>query len=126
MVSVVDTCFLIDLIREDPGAIRYAEEEPLLRTTSISAAEFLYGARISMKPGLSDAARTFLSYFAILSFDTEAAEIYADIAAGLRKTGSRISSFDELIAAIALRHDAAIVSRDTHFSAIPGLTVIPY
>ncbi|HII76571.1 MAG TPA: type II toxin-antitoxin system VapC family toxin [Methanolinea sp.] len=125
-MSIVDTCFLIDLIREDPGAIRYAEDEAVLRTTAISAAEFLYGARISMKPDLADAARTFLSYFPILPFDSESAALYADIAAELRRSGRRISSFDELIAAIALRHDEAIVSRDTHFSSIPGLSVISY
>jgi predicted nucleic acid-binding protein len=126
VVSIVDTCFLIDLIREDPGAIRYAKHDAVLRTTAISAAEFLYGARISMKPDLADAARTFLSYFPILSFDSESAALYADIAAGLRRSGRRISSSDELIAAIALRHDEAIVSRDTLLSSIPGLSVISY
>ncbi len=126
MVSIVDTCFLIDLIREDPGAIRFAENEPLLRTTSVSAAEFLYGARISTRPGLFDAARTFLAHFPILPFDTESAMIYADIAAELRQSRNRVSSFDELIAAIALRQNDAIVSRDTHFTAVPGLTVLPY
>lgn len=125
-MSIVDTCFLIDLIKEDPGAIRFAEEEPVLRTTSISAAEFLFGARISMRPDILDAARLFLAHFPILPFDTEAAILYADIAADLRQSGNRISSFDELIAAVALRNDDAIVSRDTHFRAVSGLTVIPY
>ncbi len=126
MVSIVDTCFLIDLIREDPGAMQFAEDEPVLRTTSISAAEFLFGAKINTRPGILDAARMFLTHFPILPFDTEAAIFYADIAAELRQSGSRISSFDELIAAIALRHDDAIVSRDTHFRAISGLSVLPY
>jgi len=125
-VSVVDTCFLIDLIREDPGAIRFAEGAPLLSTTSVSAAEFLYGAQISTKPGVIEAARAFLAHFPILPFDRDAAAIYAEIAAGLRQSGGRISSFDELIAATALRHGEVIVSRDTHFTAIPGLEIIPY
>ena len=125
-MSVVDTCFLIDLIREDRGAIRYVEQEQVLRTTSISVAEFLYGARTSRNPGFTDLARTFLSYFPVLPFDLESAELYADIAAVLRRSGTRISSFDELIAAVALRNGEPIVSRDAHFSVIPGLTVISY
>jgi predicted nucleic acid-binding protein len=125
-VSVADTCFLIDLIREDPGAIRFAEEAPDLRTTAVSAAEFLYGARIGSTPGLLEAALAFLDHFPILPFDADSAIIYARIAAELRQSGSRISSFDELIAAIALRHDEALVSRDNHFSGIPGLSVFPY
>ncbi len=125
-MSVVDTCFLIDLIREDPGAIHFAVESPLLSTTSISAAEFLYGARISKRPGVIEAATAFLAHFPILPFDADAAALYADIAAGLRDRGDRISSFDELIAATVLRHGEEIVSRDTHFSVIPGLRVVSY
>ncbi len=125
-MSVVDTCFLIDLIREDPGAIRFAEEAPLLSTTSISAAGFLYGAQIRMKPGVIEAARAFLAHFPVLPFDSDAAALYAEIAAGLRDSGNRVSSFDELIAATVLRHGEEIVSRDTHFSAIPGLLVVAY
>lgn len=123
---MVDTCFLIDLIREDPGAIRFTEGSPLLSTTSISAAEFLYGARLSTKPGVMEAARGFLDHFPVLPFDGEAAVLYAEIAAELGHRGGRISSFDELIAAIVLRHDETLVSRDTHFAAIHGLEVIPY
>lgn len=125
-MSVVDTCFLIDLIREDPGAIRFAEEAPLLSTTSISAAEFLYGARLSIQPGVIEAARGFLAHFSILPFDGDAAFLYAEIAADLRHRGGMIASFDELIAATVLRHDETLVSRDRHFTAIHGLDVISY
>lgn len=125
-MSIADTCFLIDLIREDPGALRIAEEDPDLRTTAVSAAEFLYGARIGSRPGLFDAAIAFLHHFPILPFDADSAIIYARIAAELRKSGNRISSFDELIAAIAIRHDDVLLSRDTHFTSLAGLNVLPY
>ena len=125
-MSIVDTCFLIDLVRGDAGAMKFAEQAPHLSTTSISAAEFLYGAQISAKSGVVDAARAFLAHFPILPFDSDAAAIYADIAAGLKNNGNRISSFDELIAAIALCHGGEIVSRDIHFSEIPGLSIVRY
>ena len=125
-MSVADTCFLIDLLRQDPGAMSLADTVPDLKTTSISSAEFLYGARISVRPGRMDAAHAFLGHFRILPFDLESAILYADIAADLQAQGGRISSFDELIAAIALRYDEPLVTRDAHFSAIRGLTVLPY
>ena len=125
-MSIVDTCFLIDLIREDPGALRVAEESEDLKTTSISAAEFLFGAKISTRSDLLAASRTFLTYFLILPFDGESAAVYADIAGALRESGDRISSFDELIASIALRHDDVLITRDDHYSRIPGLSVASY
>jgi hypothetical protein len=106
--------------------MRFAGDAAALETTAISAAEFLYGARLSTKQGVIETARAFLAHFTILPFDTEAATVYAEIAVELRQQGSRISSFDELIAAIALRYDEAVVSRDAHFTAIPGLTVLSY
>jgi len=42
------------------------------------------------------------------------------------KTGRRISTRDELIAAIALRHDETLVTRDLHFSEIDELEIISY
>jgi len=125
-MSIVDTCFLIDLIREDPGAMRLAESGRDLRTTPVSAAEFLYGARISTRPDILDAAWRFLDHLPILPFDAECAVLYADIAARQRELGNRISSFSELIAAIVLRHDDEIVSRDRYFAAISGLNVRSY
>jgi len=126
VVIIVDTCFLIDLIKGDTGAMRFADEAPLLSTTSVSAAEFLYGARISAKSGMIDAARAFLTHFSIVSFDSDSAAVYAEIAAELKKKGSRISSFDELTAAIAIRHGGEIISREMHFSEVPGLSVTRY
>jgi tRNA(fMet)-specific endonuclease VapC len=125
-MSVVDTCFLIDLMRNDSGALTLAENEMDLRTTSISAAEFLFGAKRSRRQDLVTVSRMFLSYFPILPFDVESAQIYADIAEALQNGGSRISSFDELIAAIAIRHGETLISRDSHFSSIPGLLVGSY
>lgn len=97
-----------------------------LRTTSISSAEFLYGAKKSGKKKVCDVSERFLRFFPVLPFDAESALIYADIAHALSGRGRHISTFDELIAAIALRHDEPLVTRDRHFSAIDGLEIIPY
>jgi predicted nucleic acid-binding protein len=73
-----------------------------------------------------DVSEKFLHFFPIVPFDAESAVIYADIASTLSGSGRRISTFDELIAAIALRHDEPLVTRDRHFAAVEGLELISY
>lgn len=125
-MTIVDTCFLIDLMSGDPGAEKITLRYNPLRTTSISSAEFLYGAKRTGKKKMYDLSEKFLGFFPVLPFDTESAVIYADIAHSMSGRGRHISSFDELIAAIALRHDEPLVTRDRHFSMIEGLEIIPY
>lgn len=125
-MTIADTCFLIDLMKGDPGAEAVTHIHKPLRTTSVSTAEFLYGARKSGKKRLYEVSEKFLRFFPVLSFDAESAVIYADIASSLSGSGRRISTFDELIAAIALRHGEPLLTRDRHFSAIDGLDLISY
>jgi predicted nucleic acid-binding protein len=42
----------------------------------------------------------------------------------LKRRGETIGDFDKLIAAVALTHEAAIVSTDSHFLDVPGLRFI--
>jgi predicted nucleic acid-binding protein len=97
-----------------------------MKTTAISSAEFLFGARNSGKKKMYDISEKFLRFFPVLPFDAESAVIYADLASTLSGTGRRISTLDELIAAIALRHDEPLGTRDRHVSEIAGLEIIPY
>jgi len=113
-------------MKGDPDAGEITKHHNPLRTTSVSSAEFLYGAKKSGKKKVYDVSEKFLGFFPILSFDAESAIIYADIASSLSGSGRHISTFDELIAAIALRHDEPLVTRDRHFSAIDGLEIISY
>ena len=49
-------------------------------------------------------------------------EMFGSLAAHLQQNGRPIGDFDELIAAIGICNDGVIVTRDRHFSRIPGLT----
>ncbi|MDD4136304.1 MAG: type II toxin-antitoxin system VapC family toxin [Methanoregula sp.] len=122
----MDTCFLIDLMKGDPDAEATARLRTALKTTSISSAEFLDGAKQSGKKNMYDLSEKFLRFFPVLPFDAESAVIYAGIAHAFSGTGRHISTFDELIAAIAIRHDEPLITRDRHFSIIEGLEVISY
>jgi predicted nucleic acid-binding protein len=125
-LTIVDTCYLIDLMKGDPDAGEITRQHNPLRTTSISSAEFLYGAKKSGKKKVYEVSEKFLRFFPVLPFDAESAVIYAEIAHALSGSGRHISTFDELIAAIAIRHDEPLVTRDRHFSAIGQLEIISY
>ncbi|MDO9325755.1 MAG: type II toxin-antitoxin system VapC family toxin [Methanoregula sp.] len=90
------------------------------------APNFCTGQKRAVKRKSVTFLEKFLRFFPVLSFDAESAVIYADIASALSGSGRHISSFDELIAAIAIRHDEPLVTRDRHFSAIERLEIIPY
>lgn len=110
----------------DPGAEEITRRYNPLRTTAVSSAEFLFGAKKSGKKKACDISEKFLRFFPVLPFDAESAVIYAEIAHTLSGNGRHISTFDELIAAIALRHDEPLVTRDRHFSVIDGLEILSY
>jgi tRNA(fMet)-specific endonuclease VapC len=123
---IVDTCFLIDLLRAHPGAEEIARQEKHLRTTAVSSAEFLLGARKSGNRNVFALSEKLIGFFPVLPFDDGSAMVYAEIASALSDKGRRISTLDELIAAIALQHNEPLVTRDRHFSEIDGLEIVSY
>jgi tRNA(fMet)-specific endonuclease VapC len=56
-----------------------------------------------------------------LPITTQTADSYALVYAGLRRKGQPIPTNDLWIAASALEHGAALLTRDVHFAAIDGL-----
>jgi len=65
----------------------------------------------------------FIASNIILACDAVSAFHYGNIKEQLRQKGKPIPENDIWIAAIALQYDNILVSRDEHFSAVPGLTV---
>ena len=125
-MTIVDTCFLIDLMKGDSDAEQIARDNKQLKTTAISSAEFLYGAKRSDKKNVYEISEKFIRFFPVLPFDAESAVVYALIAHSLSRTDRHISTFDERIAAIALRNNEPLVTRDQHFAVIEGLNLIAY
>ena len=102
-----------------------------LFTTSVSQAEILAGIAVlpegRRRHGLNEAARAaFEGDFAgkIWSFDTVAAEAYAEIFAARRRAGRPTKPTDLMIAAIALAHDASVVTRNIRDFKGCGIAVI--
>lgn len=129
-MPVADTSFLVDLMRRDQGALRrfagFEQKDIALATTAITAMELYKGAYVTKNRDNLIKVRTLLELFTLLPVDETVYEVFGRIAAGLCLTGTSVGDFDEVIAAITLCNDGEIITRDSHFQKIPGLTVIGY
>jgi tRNA(fMet)-specific endonuclease VapC len=90
---------------------------------SVVKAELFYGAMRSTDPAKTLARqRQFLDQFVSLPFDDGAAEAYGHLRAHLSRQGTPIGPYDLMIAAIALVHNATLVTHNTReFSRVEGL-----
>jgi predicted nucleic acid-binding protein len=126
---VIDTSVLIDALHRKQAALRkileLEETGETLCTTQINVLELYKGV---YNPSRSDKGlekvKKLLDAFFILNINDDAYEMFGELSAELRWRGEAIGDFDELIASIALTHEAALVSTDSHFQRVPGLTVI--
>jgi len=123
LLTVLDTNFLIDLLRNKAGIKDIADSFEDPKTTTINTFELYYGARRSAKPekGMSEVGN-LLNSIEILEFDKSAAQKAADIHAELMNSGNPVDILDVLIAGIVIANKEELVTRDVgHFSRIPGL-----
>jgi tRNA(fMet)-specific endonuclease VapC len=66
--------------------------------------------------------RRFLQGYAILHVTEPVAEVFASVRSDLRRAGNLIPDMDLLIAATALHHDLALLTRNVrHFGRVPRL-----
>lgn len=106
--------------RVAPPMQRHASE---LAVPSLVAAELFYGfeksARVTENlPRL----KQFLQVVQIIDFDLATAEVVGHIKLHLDKIGKRTGEIDALIAAVAIRHDALLVTNNQrHFENVPGI-----
>lgn len=130
-MPTLDTSLLVDLIRHDPEAMRTLEameqERLPLATTALNAFELYRGAFLSasVQANLREVEAIMAALIELPNTD-ETYRIFGALAAELRENGRPIGDFDEVIAAVTLANDGEIVTRDDHFTSVPGLTVRMY
>src|SRR5580692_9095234 len=132
---VLDTNVLSEALRPlpEPSVLDWLGNQPRasLFTTTVTRGEILYGIRLlsdgRRRRGLWDAAKKiFDEDFAdhVLSFDSDAADMYADIAASRRGAGKSISQFNAMIAAMARSRGADLATRNVKDFEDCGVDVI--
>lgn len=132
---ILDTNVVSELMRAEPSSQVMdwfaRQTSATFYTTAIAQSEILLG--IALLPNgkrrdlLADAAtRMFQKHFAgtCLPFDQPCAEQYAIVVASRRKSGFTMTTEDGQIAAIALRHNLPLATRNTKdFLHIKGLSL---
>ena len=90
--------------------------------SSITAAELLYGAKKRNNRTLTQKVQALCSLMTIISWNEEAANVYAKLRVELETSGTPIGNMDMLIAASAIAEDVTLVTNNTeHFFRIPSL-----
>lgn len=134
-IIILDTNIVSELTRPapDPNVCQWAARQPTetLYLTAITEAELRYGIAL-LHPGrrrdsLEAAVLRMIEVCfpgRILTFNTHAAPIYAQIRAARRMMGRSINELDCMIAAIARANQAAVATRDTGGFAHCGIPLI--
>lgn len=131
---VLDTNVVSEAMRAEPNAavLAWLDEQPAetLYLSSVTVAELMFGIGAlssgRRKNTLSQALDGLLKLFGdrVLSFDTEAAIHYANLAVVARDAGKGFPTPDGYVAAIASAKGFAVATRDcSPFEAV-GLSVI--
>ena len=135
MFVILDTNHFQELVRATaPGQRlreRIAAADADAFTTAVTAQEVTQGwtVEINRRKAGRDQVQAYeqvltalkaLAGIILLPFDVQAADVFHSLPAGLR----RIGTMDLKIAAIAMSHDALLLSRNlVHFQQVPGLRV---
>lgn len=119
---ILDTNALSAFIDGDPALGARLSAESHLALPVIVLGEFRYGIsgsrhRSQYEQWLDD----HVPEFEILAVTESTTVMYARVRVLLKKAGRPIPANDAWIAALALQHRLAILSRDEHFDAVPGL-----
>ncbi len=132
---VLDTNVLSELMRKvpEPRVVDWldARDAHSIAITAITVAEILYGIERlpdgKRKAALADNAASMVDEdFAgrVLPFDPEAAVHYAQHVAAAEKKGKKVHMADAQIAAICIRHQATLATRNVKDFAFPGMALI--
>lgn len=129
-MKLLDTCFLIDLIRGDSGAVNAARGIKAAATTSVNIYELFFGIYNSAKSPIQRVreAERLVERLEILQLDEAASKIAAKIMVELFKEGSPIDALDVFTASIGIKSNCTqILTRNTrHYERIPGIDVELY
>ncbi len=122
---LLDTNAAIALLNQRTDATVVAAAFGPVILPLFAVGELEYGARNSENPTRNlRTLENLVTDLAILNPDRETAAHYGEIRARLRRKGRPIPPNDLWIAALALQHGLPVLTRDSHFDYVDGITVV--
>jgi tRNA(fMet)-specific endonuclease VapC len=128
-MDVLDTTAFSAAMRNEPAMAAFLKARPPgeIAVVPPAVAEIEYGIQ-RLEPGsrkrtlLSDRQAKLLSAIRVLDWTPQASVRFGGIKAALERSGQLIDDFDMAVAAIALAHDAQLITANLpHFARIEGL-----
>lgn len=120
---LLDTNIVIALFQGEQPILDKIAQLKSVFTPSIVVGELYFGAFKSSKIKENV---TRINEFAlkneILSCDQHTAKIYGEIKSGLKSIGKPIPENDIWIAATAMQYNLTLITRDSHFNYVSGLS----
>ncbi len=131
MTYLLDTSAVSDLMRADPRIENWMaglNQNDRVVTCAMVRGEILFGiARLPLgrrRKELEETGRQFLAAFRCEAIPEGAGDFYAAVKLARQRRGLTLDENDLWVAATALALGATLVSRDTDFGRVDGLTVV--
>ena len=119
---ILDTNALSAFVDGEPAVGTRVAAEARVAIPVIVLGEFRYGIEASRHRRRYERwLDEFLPDFEVLPITESTAVRYAQLRWSLKRVGRPIPANDAWIAALAIEHRFAVLSRDEHFDAVPGL-----
>ena len=121
---LLDTNIISAWLKKDTIAATRIDNSPKVFIPITAIEEMYYGAQFSTKVDQNIRNISLvISHYEVLFIDEEVCKSYGLIKSSLRRKGKPIPENDIWIAAIAIKHNLILATRDQHFDEIDGLTV---
>lgn len=121
---LLDTNIVIGLLNGDAGVLLHLGDASEVFIPAVAIGEMFFGAAKSGRAAENiDRVQAFAAGRAIISSDLNVAREYGRVKWLLKAKGRPIPENDIWIAAAALYHGLTLVTRDTHFQQVEGLSI---
>ncbi len=123
---LLDSNVIVAAFEEEAGVLDRLRRTPTeqIFIPAVALGELYFGAMKSRRVGENlERLEDFAAASNVLPVDETAARFYGEVRNGLRRIGHPIPENDIWIAAIALRHGLALVTRDSHFGHVAELRI---
>lgn len=119
---ILDTNALSAFVDGEAGVGEVLRRQARAAIPVIVLGEFRYGIAQSKHRATYEAwLESQLHRFEVLAVTEDTAVAYAELRVALKQSGRPIPANDAWIAALAVQHQLAVLSRDEHFDVVPNL-----